>query len=377
VSTITAQGAVVSGQGSSFELEDLELDNPRDDEIVVRVVAVGICHTDLSARDQVIPFPLPALLGHEGAGIVERVGRSVRTLVEGDHVVVSFNFCGDCRQCVTGRPVQCDTWVPRNLVGGFRPDGSSPVRRANGQDLHAHFFGQSSFATRMLVDASAAVRVPLAAPLPMLAPLVCGFQTGAATMLQVLAPGLGDTVAVFGAGGVGLSALMAARLTPASRIVVIDVVPERLQLAGELGADHTINAAADDPVEILRDLTGGRGADRIVECTGNTKVLRQALDAMATDATVAIVGAPPFGSEVAVDVLDAIVKGPRIVGVNQGRSVPRVVIPALVDLYLAGRLPFDRLIRTYPFDRINDATHDMHAGTVIKPVLLMPDPAAP
>ena len=231
MSTITAQGAVVSGQGSPFELEDLELDDPRDDEIIVRVVAAGICHTDLSARDQVIPFPLPALLGHEGAGIVERVGRSVRTLVEGDHVVVSFNFCGDCRQCVTGRPVQCDTWVPRNLVGGFRPDGSSPVRRANGQDLHAHFFGQSSFATRVLVDAAAAVRVPPEAPLPMLAPLVCGFQTGAATMLQVLAPQLGDTVAVFGAGGVGLSALMAARLTPATRIVAIDVVPERLQLA--------------------------------------------------------------------------------------------------------------------------------------------------
>ncbi len=149
--------------------------------------------------------------------------------------------------------------------------------------------------------------------------------------------------------------------------------PSDCNWPSELGADHTINAATDDPVEILRDLTGGRGADRIVECTGNTKVLRQALDAMATDATVAIVGAPPFGSEVAVDVLDAIVKGPRIVGVNQGRSVPRVVIPALVDLYLAGRLPFDRLIRTYPFDRINDAAHDMHAGTVIKPVLLMPE----
>ena len=377
MSIISAQGAVVSGQGSSFELEELVLDEPRDDEIIVRVVATGICHTDLSARDQVIPFPLPALLGHEGAGIVERVGRSVRTLAEGDHVVVSFNFCGECRQCITGRPVQCDTWVPRNLVGGFRPDGSSPVRRCSGETLHAHFFGQSSFATRMVVAAAAAVRVPHEAPLPMVAPLVCGFQTGAATMLQVLAPELGHTVAIFGAGGVGLSALMAARLTPAAQIIAIDVVPERLQLAGELGAECTINAASDDPVEALRDLTAGRGADRIVECTGNTKVLRQALDAMATDATVAIVGAPPFGSEVGIDVLDAIVKGPRIVGVNQGRSVPRVVIPALVDLYLAGRFPLDRLIRTYPFDRIDDAAHDMHAGTTIKPVLLMPEMASP
>ena len=174
MSTITAQGAVITGQGAPFELHDLEVDEPHDDEIIVRVVAAGICHTDLSAQHQVIPFPLPALLGHEGAGIVERVGRSVRTLAEGDHVVVSFNFCGQCRQCITGRPVQCDTWVPRNLVGGFRPDGSSPVRRADGGPLHAHFFGQSSFATRVVVDAAAAIRVPGEAPLPMLAPWCAG-----------------------------------------------------------------------------------------------------------------------------------------------------------------------------------------------------------
>jgi aryl-alcohol dehydrogenase len=286
--------------------------------------------------------------------------------------VVSFNFCGECTACVTGRPVQCHTWVPRNLLGGFRPDGSSPVRLADGGPLHAHFFGQSSFATHIVVNATAAVRVPVDTPLGLLAPLVCGFQTGCATMLQVLAPSLGDTVAVYGTGAVGLSAIMAARLTPAVRVIAIDVVPERLALAHELGADDTINAATDDPVQALKDLTSGRGVDRILESSGRTTVLRQALDSMATDATVAIVGAPPLGSEVRVDVPDAIVKGPRIIGVNQGRAVPRVVIPALVELFLAGRLPFDRLIRTYPFENINDAAHDMHTGTAIKPVLLMP-----
>jgi aryl-alcohol dehydrogenase len=194
MSSSTAVGAIAASQGAPFELTDLVVDDPRDDEIVVRIVASGICHTDVSAQNQVIPFPLPALLGHEGAGVVERVGRSVQTVREGDHVVVSFNFCGSCPQCVTGRPVQCDTWVPRNLVGGSRMDGSSPMRLAADGPLHAHFFGQSSFATRAVVSAAAAVPVPADAPLPMLAPLVCGFQTGAATMLQVLAPQLGNTV---------------------------------------------------------------------------------------------------------------------------------------------------------------------------------------
>jgi aryl-alcohol dehydrogenase len=372
LSTTTARGAITASRGAPFEMGEIIVDEPRDDEILVRVVAAGICHTDLSVQHQVTPFPLPALLGHEGGGIVEAVGRNVRNLGEGDHVVVSFNFCGECIACITGRPVQCDTWVPRNLLGGFRPDGSSPVRLAGGGALHSHFFGQSSFATHIVVSAAAAVRVPSEAPLEMLAPLVCGFQTGCSTMLQVLAPGLGHTVAVYGAGAVGLSAIMAARLTPAVRVVAIDVVPERLALARELGATDTINAATDDPVEALKDLTAGRGADRILECTGRTTVLRQALDSMAIDATVAIVGAPPFGSEVGLDVPEAIVKGPHIIGVNQGRAVPRVVIPALVELFLAGRLPFDRLIRTYPFENINDAAHDMHAGTTIKPVIVMP-----
>jgi aryl-alcohol dehydrogenase len=165
---------------------------------------------------------------------------------------------------------------------------------------------------------------------------------------------------------------MAAKLSPATKIIAVDVVPGRLALALELGATHTVNAADGDSIAAVMDLTGGRGADCILEATGNTAVLKQALGVTAMDATLAIVGAPPFGSEVAVDVLDTIVKGPRLVGVNQGRSVPRVVIPALVDHFLAGRMPFDKLITTYAFADINDAIHDMHTGAAIKPVLLMP-----
>jgi aryl-alcohol dehydrogenase len=374
MSATTAIGAVTAAPEAPFEIRDLIVDEPRDDEIVVRVVASGICHTDVTAQNGGLPFPHPALLGHEGAGIVERVGRSVSGLAEGDHVVVSFNFCGECLQCITGRPVQCDTWVPRNLAGGSRMDGSVPMRLADGGALHAHFFGQSSFATRAVVRGAAAIPVPVEAPLEMLAPLVCGFQTGAATMMQVLNPGLGQTVAVFGAGGVGLSAVMAATLSPATEIIAIDVVPDRLTLASELGATHTVNAGDGDSVEAIMEITGGRGADRVLEATGNTVVLKQALGATAIDATLAIVGAPPFGTEVALDVLDTIVKGPRIIGVNQGRSVPRAVIPALAAHFLAGRMPFDRLIKTYPLADINLAIHDMHTGAVIKPVLLMPDP---
>ena len=372
MSDTAAVGAVTSSQGAPFEMRDLVVEDPRDDEIVVRIVASGICHTDVSAQNQVIPFPLPALLGHEGAGVVERVGRGVQTLKEGDHVVVSFNFCGECTQCITGRPVQCDTWVPRNLVGGSRMDGSSPMRLADGDGpLHTHFFGQSSFATRAVVRAAAAIPVPMDAPLPMLAPLVCGFQTGAATMLQVLAPELGHTVAIFGAGGVGLSALMAAGLTPATRVIVVDVVPERLALAKELGATHTVNAATDDSVEAINEITGGRGADRIIEASGNTAVLKQALTTMGTDSIVAIVGAPPFGSEVSLDVPQMLARNPHVVGINQGAAVPRQFIPILIELHRRGRLPFERLIHTFPFADIEQAAQAALAGEVVKPVLLI------
>ena len=252
----TAIAAVLSANHEPFTLEQVDVERPRRGEVLVRIVATGLCHTDLSARDGLIPFPLPGVLGHEGAGVVEEVGEGVTDLEVGDHVVMSFAFCGGCRTCRTGHPVYCESWAGLNLFGGSRADGSPTLHR-DGQDLHGHFFGQSSLATLALASASSVIKVPREAPLELLGPLACGIQTGAQSVLNVLRPEPGSTLAVFGAGGVGLSALIAAVHLTGAAVAVVDVNPARLELATRLGAAHAINARDQDPVEALQKITDG------------------------------------------------------------------------------------------------------------------------
>src|SRR5438876_3465467 len=204
----TATAAVLHDHHTAFQLAEIEVDDPRPDEVLVRIVASGVCHTDLSVRDDVTPFPLPGVLGHEGAGLVEAVGRDVTDLAVGDPVVISFASCGHCPSCRHGHPVYCDTWGPLNLLGGARADGSATLA-LDGTALHGHFFGQSSFATLALATARNVVRVPEEAPLELLGPLACGMQTGVQAVVNILRPSAGDTLVVFGAGAVGLSAVMA------------------------------------------------------------------------------------------------------------------------------------------------------------------------
>ena len=364
-----ATAAVISGEGAPFELREVLLDDPRPGEVLVRIAATGMCHTDLAVRAGRTPFPLPAVLGHEGAGTVMEVGDGVTRVTPGDRVLLSFDSCGTCLPCATGRPVQCVHWPALNLLGGQRLDGSPTVRGTDGAALHGHFFGQSSFATQALASERSVVEVVGDTPLEVLAPLRCGVQTGAGAVLDVLRPHPGSTVMVFGAGAVGLSAVLAARLTPAVRIV--DVQPARLELARELDATDTIDARSDDPVAAVRDLTGD-GAHYALESSGSTAVLRQAVDALAVDGTVAVVGAPAFGSEVALDVPRMLLRNPRIIGVNQGASVPQQFLPALVALHERGRLPFDRLTTAFTFDRIEDAAQAALSGEAIKPVMVLP-----
>lgn len=253
----TTRAAVVESGGAPFTLTAVELAEPGPHEVLVRVVATGLCHTDLGAASGGLPFPLPGVLGHEGAGVVEEVGSAVTGVVPGDHVVLSFTSCGDCRNCRGGHPAYCATWLPLNLIGGRRADGSSTISR-DGEPLGGHFFGQSSFAERALVDERSLVKVDPDVPLESIAPLGCGVQTGVGAVWNVLKPRLGDTIVVLGAGAVGLSAVMAAALTPATRIIAVDRVAERLSLAEELGATHTVNAGAADLGETLAVLTDGR-----------------------------------------------------------------------------------------------------------------------
>ncbi|MCZ4604914.1 NAD(P)-dependent alcohol dehydrogenase [Streptomyces sp. Lzd4kr] len=365
--SIPTRAAVVESGGAPFTLSDVELDEPGPHEAVVRMVATGLCHTDLGVASGALPFPLPGVLGHEGAGVVEAVGAAVTGVAPGDHVVLSFTSCGGCRDCRGGHPAYCATWLPLNLIGGRRADGTGTISRA-GEDLGGHFFGQSSFAERALVDERSLVKVDPEVPLASIAPLGCGVQTGVGAVWNVLKPVTGSTVVVLGAGAVGLSAVMAAALTPATDIVAVDRVAERLSLARELGATDTIDATGSDLAAALADITGGRGADGVVETTGNVGVLRRGVDALAARGTLVVVGAPPFGTEVALDV-NGLLGGKRVVGLTLGDAETQTLIPALVRLVKEGRLPLHRLISTYPFTDIDRAVRDMSAGKAIKPVL--------
>lgn len=365
-----ATAAVVARQDAPFALEEITIEAPRRDEVLVRVVAGGMCQSDLTARAGRLGFPLPGVVGHEGSGVVAAVGQDVTDLAPGDHVVLSFAFCGHCRPCRAGHPVYCDTWGELNFFGGRRPDGSPTLHAARGA-LHGHFFGQSSFASLALANARGVVKVPHDVPLALLGPLACGIQTGAQTVLNVLRPGPGDTLAVFGAGAVGLSALLAAANLTGATTYVVDVNSARLDLATQLGAAHVVDAAADDPVESLRDLTGGRGVDLALEASGAAGVLTQAIRALAPLGRCAAVGGGGQDGEASFDIRQAIVRGIAIHGVNQGDAQPRESIPQLIDLYRRGRFPFDRLLRVYPFEQIEQAAHDMLSGITVKPVLQM------
>ncbi|MEW2810662.1 NAD(P)-dependent alcohol dehydrogenase [Streptomyces massasporeus] len=364
---ITTRAAVVESGGAPFTLSDVVLDAPGPHEALVRMVATGLCHTDLGVASGGLPFPLPGVLGHEGAGVVEAVGPAVTGVAPGDHVLLSFTSCGDCRNCRGGHPAYCATWLPLNLLGGGRADGSHTISR-DGDALGGHFFGQSSFAELALADERSLVKVDPDVPPASIAPLGCGVQTGVGAVWNVLKPDTGSTVVVLGAGAVGLSAVMAAALTPATRIVAVDRVAERLSLATELGATYTVDTSREDLTEALTGITGGQGADGVVETTGHVGVLRQGVDALAARGTLVVVGAPPFGTEVALDV-NGLLGGKRIVGLTLGDSETQTMIPALVRLVKDGRLPLHRLISTYPFEDIDRAVQDMRSGKTIKPVL--------
>jgi aryl-alcohol dehydrogenase len=289
--------------------------------VLVKLVASGLCHTDLGVIAGGIPFPSPGIIGHEGAGIVEKVGAGVTGVAEGDKVLLSFTSCGSCAACTSTHPAYCETWLPRNLLGMMRSDDSGGVTR-DGVPIASHFFGQSSFGQYAIADERSVVKVDPAADLAVLAPLGCGVLTGFGSMWNVLDPDSSDIVAVYGAGAVGLSAVIAAALRKPAQLIAIDLVAERLELATELGATATINGATENVAERLAELTGGRGVALSFDTTGNPKVARQALDAASVRGTVLVCGAPPPGTEIPVDI-QGILSGKVLRGVTMGDTDPR------------------------------------------------------
>lgn len=364
---LNIKAAVVREKGGPFLIEDIHLAEPRPHEVLVRIVATGMCHTDMVVRDQVYPVPQPIVLGHEGAGVIEAVGAEVTGLVPGDHVVLTFLPCGACRCCQTAAPASCEHLNDWNFAGA-RVDGTHACCDHDGGVLHDRFFGQSSFATYAIADERNVVKVRKDAPLELLGPLGCGVQTGAGAVLNALDVRAGASFAAFGAGAVGFSAIMAARVAGATTIIAVDVVPERLALALELGATHAFNSRECDVVAEIRALTGG-GVDFSLDSTGIAAVVRAAFDALRARGTCGIVGASPIGTELAFDAVDLMQSCKRVRGIIEGDSVPAVFIPKLVDLFMQGRFPIDRIVRFYDFDQMNEAAADSEHGHTIKPII--------
>jgi aryl-alcohol dehydrogenase len=356
--------AVLRSYESRFAVEEVILDaGPADGEILVRIAGCGMCRTDLAVRRSAGRSPLPAVLGHEGAGVVVETGGPDTGLSVGDHVVLSFDSCGRCRNCVGAAPAYCDSFASLNLFGG-RTENAARFTDAAGGALAPRWFGQSSFAEYAMVPARNAVRVDPSLPIELLGPLGCGFLTGAGAVFNSFGIGPGDSLAVFGAGAVGLAAVMAATAAGAVTVAV-DRHPERLALAERLRAIPLHSASADLPGRI-RQLTDG-GAQYALDSTGSAQLINDALRALRPTGHLGLVARLHTALPLEAGTLD---RGRRISHICEGDAVPGLLIPRLTGLWRAGRFPFDQLIHTYPLADINEAERDCDAGRVVKPVLV-------
>src|SRR5262245_11029529 len=335
------RAAVLRHGGRPLAIETLTLTPPRADEVLVRIVACGICHTDIDICEAGAGGPV--VLGHEGAGVVEAVGRAVRQVKRGDHAVLSYQSCGRCSACRTGKPAQCAHFSDLNF-GFARRDGSNALAQ---NKVGGHFFGQSAFATYALATERNLVKVAKSLPLALLAPLGCGLQTGAGTVLNSLRVKKNQSIAIFGTGSVGLAAVMAAHIVGAKPIIAVDKRPARLKLARALGATHAIDSRSS-LARRVRTIAGS-GLDHIVEGTGDARLSRLGRELLNPGGQLALLTG---GSD------QELAQGRRVIAVIQGDAVPQRFIPNLIRLWRAGRFPFDRLIRFYDFADINRAIAD-------------------
>lgn len=363
---------VVEAKGAPFEVQELELDEPGRGEALVRIVAAGVCHTDEITRHGDLPMPFPCVLGHEGAGVVEQVGPGVEDIAVGDRVIIGWPACGACRNCLDGQPRYC-LRTGEALVSGRRFKGELAGKSAysrDGRTINGHFFGQSSFATHSLVTADALVKVPNDVAIELLGPLACGLATGAGAVLNEARPRLGDSILVVGVGAVGLAAIMAARNSGVTTIIAADLHDNRLQLAREMGATHTINSRNTNLIEGVAQITGAT-VDYAFECTGVISVLESVAQTVGMLGTLVLIGGAPAGASFKLDHVSTL-WGRRMIGVLGGGGRSGQLIPALVQLLEQGRFPFDRLVEYYEMDQIEQALADSKSGKVIKPILRMP-----
>lgn len=358
------QAAVAYEGRHQFAIEELELSDPGPDNILVRIAGVGLCHTDVKALEGGMRVPKPSVLGHEGAGVVEWVGDGVANLKPGDHVVLTYDSCCACLACDAGNLAYCEKTAGLNFRDAR--ENEPGFFHKGGERIHGHFFGQSSFANYAIARERNAIRVRKDAPLDILGVLGCGVQTGAGAIINSLAARSGESVAIFGVGPVGLSAVMAAVVCGCAPIVAVDVLESRLSMAKHLGATHTILASSDVNVaEEIRRLVPG-GVNLALDTTGRAESYHVALASLATKGRFGFVTLPSAAFE--PDLTTIFLRGLSIRGIVQGDSIPQSFISRLIDLYMGGRFPFDRIVTKYSFDKINHAIGDQAAGKVVKPV---------
>jgi aryl-alcohol dehydrogenase len=369
------EAAVAYDSDGPFTTTKLGLRAPAANELRIRIVATSVCHTDIMNKSKAL-CSFPIVLGHEGAGVVDAIGDDVTGFAVGDHVVLSYDYCGECPTCRRGKPSYCCNHGALNFAG-VRPDGNKTHRSADSDeaDVFGSFFQQSSFATYALSHASNTIKVDKSLPLATLAPLGCGVQTGAGTVFNTLQIQAESSLAIFGCGCVGLSAVMAARVAGASHIIAVDINPERLQMATKLGATHTLSpddfATPAELVEQVKTIAGNAGCNYAMDTTGIPAVLRQAFDCCGPLGVTAMIAPGVPGTEVSIEML-GLLPGKSLRGVVQGDSVSKTFIPKLIDLWQRGQFPFDELITEFHgIDTLNAAAEAMRQGDVIKPVVII------
>ncbi len=359
------KAAVMWNFNEPLKIESLKLKSPREDEVVVKVATSGVCHSDLSVLKMVLPVPPPVVLGHEGAGIVEEVGKGVKDLKPGDHVVLSWvENCGKCHYCIEGHDHLCDTGI-RNAMAGqeavFEKDGVDITRMA----------GVASFAERTVVRATAAIKIPDDVPLDRACLVGCGVMTGVGAAINTARIRPGQTVAVFGCGGVGLNVIQGAVLSGASKIIAVDLVESKLALARLFGATDTVNGKSTDPVDAIKSLTDGHGTDYAFEVIGMAAVIQQAFNAVKRGGKAVIVGVPRMGEEVALHGFSIPLEEKSVIGSLYGSANMRRDMPKLIELYMQKKLKIDELIsKRIKLEDVNGAFEAMEKGEVARSVIV-------
>ncbi|MEP1230540.1 MAG: NAD(P)-dependent alcohol dehydrogenase [Litorimonas sp.] len=363
------RAAIVRGGNSRFEISSLQLDAPRDNEICVEISGVGLCHTDLVFASGHLPgFDLPAVLGHEGSGIVHSIGSKVTKVKVGDRVIITFGSCGHCDRCDDGDEAYCREWRAYNFAGK-RLDSSKAIRDGE-NEISSHFFCQSSFATYALAYERNVVKVPDDVPLELMGPIGCGVQTGVGAVLNSLDVKEGSSLLITGGGSVGLSAVMGAKIAKCKTVILVEPKPERREMAKLFGATHTLDPAQFESLaEAVLDIDP-RGVDYALDTSGVPDILQAIMNCLGVKGTLGVVSVTPPDTPVPGNMLQVMGQGHTIKGIIEGDSSPDVFIPQLVEYYREGRLPFDKMIKTYALSDINQAVSDQHAGLCVKAVLL-------